>query len=413
MGIGDMADIVNWAPVRRSSMRGFAAHAPRTASRCDAAALASINVDQWRGLADRAVEPNAYNLADWELPLDATARDRTNAAALTACTDAPSAESGAGALIGLVPVVSAWRAYRIPLPVLVSADPYGTLCTPLLDRAFANEAAATLLRQARAIGQHALILRNVALDGAAMKALTAALERDGLTPHILQTHARACLDATQDADDLLRDALGVKKLKELRRQRNRLAEQGDVSFQVAHAPGDVVPALETFLALEASGWKGKRGTALLQHDGDAAFIRRASPALAERGQCEIVTLRAGTTPVAAAIVLRHQDRAFYFKLGVDEQFAKFSPGVQLTLDLTRYLCADPAIALADSTAHPGHPMIEPIWRGRLAIGDVLLPLRRRSHVVPLASAAIALRGRMRSSARRVLHIIRKRQEKNT
>jgi CelD/BcsL family acetyltransferase involved in cellulose biosynthesis len=408
-----MADIVNWAPVRRSSTRGFAVRPARTASRCDAAALASINLDQWRALADRAVEPNAYNLADWELPLDATARDRTNASALTARADVSSADPDAGALIGLIPVVSAWRAYRIPLAVLVSADPYGTLSTPLLDRDVANEAAATLLHKARAMGRHALILRNVALDGAAMKALTVALERDGIRPHILETHVRACLDATQDADDLLRDALGVKKLKELRRQRNRLAEQGEVSFQVARAPGDVVPALETFLELEASGWKGKRGTALLQHDGDAAFIRRASPALAERGQCEIVTLRAGTTPVAAAIVLRHQDRAFYFKLGVDEQFAKFSPGVQLTLDLTRHLCADPAITLADSTAQPGHPMIDPIWRGRLAIGDVLLPLRRRSYVVPLAKAAIALRGQMRSSARRALHVIRKRQERNT
>ena len=64
-------------------------------------------------------------------------------------------------------------------------------------------------------------------------------------------------------------------------------------------------------------------------------------ALAETGQCEIVTLRAGATPVAAGIVLRHQDRAFFFKLGIDERFAKFSPGVQLTLDLTRHLCADP------------------------------------------------------------------------
>ena len=79
---------------------------PRTASRCDAAALASIDVDQWRDLADRAVEPNAYNLADWELPLDATARDRTNASALAARA-ASSADPHAGALIGLIPVVSA------------------------------------------------------------------------------------------------------------------------------------------------------------------------------------------------------------------------------------------------------------------------------------------------------------------
>jgi hypothetical protein len=409
-----MVDIVNWAPVRHPSTKEFATRpSSPSVTRYGAAALASINIDQWRILADRAVEPNAYHLADWELPLDATARDRTNAYALTACTDVSSAESGAGALIGLIPVISAWRAYRIPFSVLVSADPYGTLGTPLLDNDFANEAAATLLRKARAIGQHALILRNVALDGTVMKAFTAVLERDGIRPHTLQAHARACLDATRDADELLRDALGVKKLKELRRQRNRLAEHGDVSFQVARTPRDVVQELETFLVLEASGWKAKRGTALLQHSGDAAFIRRAAPALAERGQCEIVTLRAGSTPVAAAIVLRHQDRAFYFKLGVDEDFAKFSPGVQLTLDLTRYLCADPAIALADSTAKQGHPMIDPIWRGRLAIGDVLIPLHRRDHIVPLARAAIALRQMMRTSARRAVHVIRKRQERNT
>jgi hypothetical protein len=123
-------------------------------------------------------------------------------------------------------------------------------------------------------------------------------------------------------------------------------------------------------------------------------------------------LRAGPTPVAAAIVLRHQDRAFYFKLGVDENFAKFSPGVQLTLDLTRHLCADPAIAVADSTANPGHPMIDPIWRGRLAIGDVLIPLRRRDPTVPLVRAAVALRRLMRATARRAVHVIRKRQERN-
>lgn len=406
-----MVDMVNWAPVRRPSMNGVVARPCRSATRRGAAALASIDIGLWRTLAERAVEPNAYYLAEWELPLDASARDRTNASALTA-HNGRSAESGAGALIGLTPVISAWRAYRIPLPVLVSADPYGTLCTPLLDRGLANEAAATLLRQARAIGQHALILRNVALDGAAMKAFTAALEHDGIKPHTLHGHVRACLDATREPDELLRDALGGKKLKELRRQRNRLADHGEVSFQVARAPGHVAQALETFLALEASGWKARRGTALLQDGGDATFIRRAAPALAGRGQCEIVTLRAGPTPVAAAIVLRHQDRAFYFKLGVDENFAKFSPGVQLTLDLTRHLCADPAIAVADSTANPGHPMIDPIWRGRLAIGDVLIPLRRHDPTVPLVRAAVALRRLMRATARRAVHVIRKRQERN-
>src|SRR6202040_133125 len=206
-----------------------------------------------------------------------------------------------------------------------------------LDRDMADRAADRLMEAARQAGAHALILRDVAVDGRAMEAFAEALQQHGLRPLMLQSHVRACLDATRDADELLRDALGPKKLKELRRQRNRLAEHGAIHFDVARSPEEVAPALETFLALEASGWKARRGTALLQDDGDASFVRRAALALAERGQCEIVTLRAGDTPVAAAIVLRHQDRAFYFKLGVDERFAKFSPGVQLTLDLTRHL----------------------------------------------------------------------------
>jgi CelD/BcsL family acetyltransferase involved in cellulose biosynthesis len=367
--------------------------------------LAVVSAAQWRALSMRAAEPNGYYLPEWELAVNASARGRLDAAALGAWRDAST-------LIGLMPVISMWRAYKIPLPALVSADPYGTLCTPLLDRDNAEEAATGIMQQARQAGAHALIFRAIPLDGAAMNAFTEVLRRGGMQPMVLQSHVRACLDATGDADDLLREALGAKKLKELRRQRNRLAEHGAVEFDVARTPAEIITSVETFLMLEASGWKGQRGTALSQDDGDAAFVRRATSALAQTGQCEIVTLRAGEAPVAAAIVLRHQDRAFYFKLGVDERFAKFSPGVQLTLELTRYLCADPAIRLVDSTAAPDHPMINPIWRGRLAIGDVLIPLRRGDPVVPLIRAALALRGGIREPLRRIVHFVRSRKEKS-
>ncbi len=264
--------------------------------------LAGVSAAQWRALSTRAAEPNGYYLPEWELAVNASARGRGD-------TDALGAWRDTSTLIGLVPVISMWRAYRIPLPALVGADPYGTLCTPLLDRDMAEEAVTGVMQQARQAGAHALIFRATSLDGTAMKAFADVLGRDGMAPLVLQSHVRACLDATCDADEMLRDALGAKKLKELRRQHNRLAEHGAVNFDVARTPADVAAAIETFLTLEASGWKGQRGTALSQDDGDATFIRHATPALAETGQCEIVTLRAGETPVAAAIVLRHQDRA--------------------------------------------------------------------------------------------------------
>jgi CelD/BcsL family acetyltransferase involved in cellulose biosynthesis len=409
-----VVEITNSAVVGRASVKDLIVKRPQGAASPDRDALApltAIAASQWRALAERAVEPNGYYLPDWELAVNASARGRTGVSALAAWTDAAEAPDGRS-LIGLMPVISLWRAYRIPLPALVSADPYGTLCTPPLDRGATNYAVIRLMQQARKAGAHALILRDVALDGAAMKSFTDVLRQGGMRPLVLQSHVRACLDATRDADELLRDALGAKKLKELRRQRNRLAEHGAIHFDVARTAADVASAVEIFLSLEASGWKAKRGTALMQDDGDAGFVRRAAIALAETGQCEIVTLRAGDTPVAAAVVLRHMDRAFYFKLGVDERFAKLSPGVQLTLDLTRHLCADGAIAMADSTASADHPMINPIWRGRLAIGDVLIPLRRGDPVVSLISAALTLRRVVREPARRAAHFIRNRQEKS-
>ena len=134
-GIGDVADIANPATVARASRRDATLkHSQAKASPGAPAPLASVAVEGWRALADRAIEPNGYYLPGWALAIDASARDRTNVSALGAWSDAAR-------LIGLMPAISLWRAYKIPLPALVSADPYGTLCTPLLDREMPDQAA--------------------------------------------------------------------------------------------------------------------------------------------------------------------------------------------------------------------------------------------------------------------------------
>jgi CelD/BcsL family acetyltransferase involved in cellulose biosynthesis len=400
-----VAEIATPASVTRASTPDatIARGAAATSSNDALPNLASVAIDRWQALADEACEPNGFYLPDWALAIDAFARGRTGLSALTAWSDTP----GSAGLIGLMPTISLWRASKIPLPALVGAEAYGTVRTPLLDRTAADEAAQKLMRQARDAGARALILRDTPLDGAAMKTFSRVLDAAGLRPAVLHSRLRACLDATRDADELLHDALGPKKLKDLRRQRHRLAEHGEVTFEIARTPDDVARALEVFLTLEAGGWKGGRGTALLQSDGDAAFIRRAARLLAGHNQCEVATLSAGRAPVAAAIIVRHQDRAFYFKLGVDERFARLSPGVQLTLDLTRHFCADPAIAVVDSLAASDHPMINPIWRGRLMIGDVLIPLAPHDPMVALIHAALMARQAIRAPARRAVHLIRK------
>src|SRR6202011_3822452 len=164
-GNGDVVEITNSAVIRRASVNDVIGKRPQAGAASpdgDAfAPLTAVAASQWRALADRAVEPNGYYLPDWELAVNASARGRTGVSALSAWSDAACAQGGAARLIGLLPVIPMSRAYRIPLPALASAEPYGTLCTPLFDRYMAHDAAAQLMRAARRAGAHALILCDV------------------------------------------------------------------------------------------------------------------------------------------------------------------------------------------------------------------------------------------------------------
>lgn len=366
--------------------------APTTAAPGALPEVAAIDKAAWCDLAARVIEPNGYYLPEWVIAANG---DDAVPRALTA-------QDSAGRLIGVLPVISCWRAFRLPLPALVSADPFRSLDTPLLDRDAADDAAAKMMTQARAAGARALVLRDVAREGEAMAAFARVLATEGLSPRLINGWTRAGLDASRDGEALLRQDLDTKKLKNLRRLERRLGEHGEVRFTVAKTADEAARAFDIFLVLEDSGWKGRGGSSLKRQPELASRLRSAAIALASRGQCEVITLSAGATPVAAGVVLRHADRAYFFKLGIDESFARCSPGVLLTLALTRHLCADPDIRFADSTASAQHPMIDPIWRGRFAVGDLVLPLRKRDPLFAPIVATLSARDRLRHFAKRLL-----------
>jgi CelD/BcsL family acetyltransferase involved in cellulose biosynthesis len=239
--------------------------------------LSSVSEAGWMRLMDRALEPNAFYDPAWARAVSRHARGRTGAQVLTAY-------DAEGALIGLLPVVGARRALALPVPVLVAWHGYAPLTTPLLDRIAPEEAVRGLLQAARAAGAAALLLPHLPENGKSAEVFRRVLARGGSAPRVLDRSERAWLDATRESAGMLQEALGAKKLKELRRQRNRLADSGAVSFTIASDASSLAAALEDFLALEAKGWKGRRGTALVQDAGDAAFIREAAISLAAQGR---------------------------------------------------------------------------------------------------------------------------------
>ncbi len=356
----------------------------------------------WDSLSAAAIEPNAFFSAGYALPAFAHSYSGPAPRALLAYGPARQ-------LIGLLPVVSAWSALRLPVPAFVARQPYSPLTVPLLRQDQAEAAAGALIDAAAQAGARLLSLPAMTLDGPAFAALSAAMAQRGLVGVVHDRHERAALDATQDSETYLRAGLGPKKLKELRRLRHRLEDEGQLAFTHLSAPADVAAALDRFLLLEAAGWKGAGGTGLGQSADDAAFVRAA----AAEGMFTIAELTLDDRLLASGIVMREGDRGFFFKIAYDETMARYSPGVQLTLELTRLFAADPTLALVDSTADAGHPMIDHVWRERLSVGDLLIPTRPNDPIAAAIVALMAARRRTRLLLKALRHRLKTFKETRT
>lgn len=317
------------------------------------AALSDIR-EAWRELSARALEPNVFYDPAFALP----------AAPVFGDPGAVLAWSKNGRLIGLFPAQIA-RRYGVISTLTGWTHPYAPLGVPLVDRDEADAAIAAFLDHAEAIGT--LVMLPLVADGPFRSALARVLLRRGGAAESFGTHARAML-VTRTADP---DAIAHKKLKELRRQRRRLDEKG-AEFASARDPAAIAPALADYLMLEATGWKGQGGTAIRQNGDVLLFVQSAIAALATENRVRIDRLMRGHTPLAASITLTSGDTLWFWKIAYDEAFARYSPGVQLTLDVTADFRADASLARVDSCATADHPMIDHLWRDRLALADLLV-----------------------------------------
>jgi CelD/BcsL family acetyltransferase involved in cellulose biosynthesis len=324
---------------------------------------------EWRALARRAAEPNVFYEPDFALPA---------AAALAPDTGAVLVRSGEPRrLIGLFPCRIMRRRYGLRLPLLAAwTHPFAPLGTPLVDRDAVAPAITGFLDHLADDARlpKLLLLPCQVEDGPVAAAFASAIKQRGGRSAALGRHQRALLAPGAPRTGYLDAALGSKKRKELRRQRRRLDEAGSVAFTVAREPAEVTAALADFLALETRGWKGRAGTAAAQDGVIRQFIETALADLAAHGQARIARLVSGDRAVAMGILFTSGNGAWFWKIAYDENVARASPGVQLTLDLTEAMLHDGAIDWCDSCATAEHAMIDSIWRERRILADHLIAL---------------------------------------
>ncbi|MDP3316983.1 MAG: GNAT family N-acetyltransferase, partial [Devosia sp.] len=154
--------------------------------------------------------------------------------------------------------------------------------------------------------------------------------------------------------------------------KRRLAEQGELVHDVARVPEEVRVSVEGFLALEAAGWKGRKRTAMVIDRYQAAFAREAVQGLAEQDLCRIHSLTLGGKLIASLIVFVEAGVAYTWKTAYDENYAAFSPGVLLMIEVTKQHLDDPNIEVTDSCAVPDHPMVSRLWSERKRMGTLVI-----------------------------------------
>jgi len=211
-------------------------------------------------------------------------------------------------------------------------------------------------------------------DGPTARLLIALANAEGRSVRRFAVYRRAMLSGSADSEHDIERSFRSKRRKNFNRARRRLQAEGAVRFRLLSEPEELRLGAEQFLALEARGWKGRRGTAFLKSPARANFARGLIAALSAERKWRIASLDCAGRPIAMAIVLLSGDRAFFWKIAYDEAFAAFSPGVLLSLELSRSLLADTRIALTDSCATLDHPMLENLWRERLEIADLFVAL---------------------------------------
>lgn len=285
-----------------------------------------------------------------------------------------------GALAGRIEGLTRGR----PVPIFVAWElPYAPLSVPLVDREMADAAVDAFLNEVPHLpgSPRVALFRLMDRGGPFASVLTDRLYSRVKQPHALDPHRRAAL-IPSEADPL--KGVSQKRLKELRRQRARLSKHGALVRETVTGEG-IEAAVEAYLKLEASGWKGRIGAAA-KVSGAGSFLAEAVTGLACEGKVRIDFLKLDGRPIAATILLFSGDRAWFWKTAYDENYARFSPGVLLALELTEALGRDRSIALVDSCAVADHPMIDHLWRGRIEVADWIVPLAdARSAVLALAA----------------------------
>jgi Acetyltransferase (GNAT) domain len=124
---------------------------------------------------------------------------------------------------------------------------------------------------------------------------------------------------------------------DLRRARRRADQLGEVTMDViSPRKEDLPPLLDELYRVEATGWKGREGTALAADVPRRLFFTTFAEAAVDAGFLRLAFLRIGGCAAAVQLAAECGRRFWLLKVGYDEKFKRASPGSLLMLETIRH-----------------------------------------------------------------------------
>ncbi|MDH3716747.1 MAG: GNAT family N-acetyltransferase [Planctomycetota bacterium] len=329
------------------------------------------HVEAWESLAADAIESNVF-YEPWML-LPAVRLFETDADLSFVFIYAVATTDDAPVLCGFFPLERKRTFKGVPIPHLrLWRHLHCHLATPLIRNHVASETLRSFFEWLERNQRGCLLMELPAVSGDGQflqELVTEFWPRDCY----VRSFTRALLRPRESPEAYVQEALSSRKRCEVRRLRRRLEEQGKVASLVIDDKRDAEFASSSFLRLEASGWKGNRGVALACDENSRAFFTEIVEAGLERRKAIVTALTLDDRPLSMTCDLISQPGCFGFKTAFDEDYASFSPGICLTLELIQRIHARPDIEWFDSCTSAGSNWLSSLWLDKKTVTSILIP----------------------------------------
>jgi hypothetical protein len=348
--------------------------------RTSAAELAGL-VPEWEALAAEAAEPNPFYEPWMLLPALEAYGEGEGLRCVAVWQD--------GTLAALFPMrlEAGWR--HLPVRALRSWRHRNMLfCAPLVRPRGAAKSILALLRS----GLAPLVEFDwIAADGPFYGALVEAAGEAGLPWMVTDAYARALL--ARDP----RPRFNSNMKNNLRRWQAKLRAHGEVAPVRLAAGANLAPWMEDFIALEASGWKAKAGSAIACRAEERQFVTAVFREAHRRGRLLVTGLDLAGRPLARHCMLVAGEGAFTFKIAYDEAHAAASPGILAEVENVRQFLETPGLCWVDSNTARENTSYGRVWKERRTMQRVAVGTAGAGR---LAVAALPLARLVRQGLRR-------------